>query len=89
MNSECMIDSVAQSWAVLSGVAPKERVISVMEAVKKHLIFPDDRLITLLTPPFDTAQINPGYIKGYVPGVRENGGIIPMLPSGLLWLLPL
>ena len=73
-NSECMIDSVAQSWAVLSGVAPKERVISVMEAVKKHLIFPDDRLITLLTPPFDTAPINPGYIKGYVPGVRENGG---------------
>ena len=74
LNPECMIDSIAQSWAVLSGAASDERAITAMEAVHEHLILHDDRLITLLTPPFDTAPINPGYIKGYVPGVRENGG---------------
>jgi cyclic beta-1,2-glucan synthetase len=73
-NPECMIDSVAQSWAVLSGAASGERAITAMESIKKHLIFRNDRLIPLLTPPFDTSPINPGYIKGYVPGVRENGG---------------
>ncbi|PKL59722.1 MAG: cyclic beta 1-2 glucan synthetase, partial [Methanomicrobiales archaeon HGW-Methanomicrobiales-4] len=74
VNPECMIDSIAQSWAVLSGAAPQERAITAMDAVKEHLISPDDHLIALLTPPFDTSPINPGYIKGYVPGVRENGG---------------
>jgi cellobiose phosphorylase len=74
VNPECMIDSVAQSWAVLSGAASDERAVTAMEAVKKHLILWDDRLIPLLTPPFDTTPIFPGYIKGYVPGVRENGG---------------
>jgi cellobiose phosphorylase len=74
INPECRIDSVAQSWAVLSGAASDKRAITAMEATKKHLISRGDRLITLLTPPFDTAPLNPGYIKGYVPGVRENGG---------------
>jgi cellobiose phosphorylase len=74
VNPECTIDSVAQSWAVISGAASDERAKTAMEAVREHLILPDDRLITLLTPPFDTAPVNPGYIKGYVPGVRENGG---------------
>jgi cellobiose phosphorylase len=74
VNPECRIDSVAQSWAVLSGAVSNERAVTAMESVKKHLIVRDDRLITLLTPPFDTAPLNPGYIKGYVPGVRENGG---------------
>lgn len=74
VNPECMIDSIAQSWAVLSGGASDERAKTAMEAVKDHLIFRDDRLITLLTPPFDIALSNPGYIKGYGPGVRENGG---------------
>jgi cellobiose phosphorylase len=83
-NPECMIDSVAQSWAVLSGAASGERARTAMEAVKKHLIFRDDRLITLLTPPFDTAPINPGYIKGYVPGVRENGG---QFSHAAVWVL--
>lgn len=73
-NQECMIDSIAQSWAVLSGAAPKERAESAMEAVTRNLIRRDDRLISLFTPPFDVAPINPGYVKGYVPGVRENGG---------------
>jgi cellobiose phosphorylase len=79
-----MIDSVAQSWAVLSGAASGERARTAMEAVKKHLIFRKDRLITLLTPPFDTAPINPGYIKGYVPGVRENGG---QFSHAAVWVL--
>ena len=83
-NPECMIDSVAQSWAVLSGAASGERAITAMEAAKKHLIFRNDRLITLLTPPFDTAPINPGYIKGYVPGVRENGG---QFSHAAIWIL--
>jgi cellobiose phosphorylase len=73
-NPECRIDSVAQSWAVLSGAASGERAIIAMEATKKHLILWDEGLMPLLTPPFDTAPLNPGYIKGYVPGVRENGG---------------
>jgi len=74
INPECMIDSITQSWAVLSGAAAKERVITALEAVHEHLVLPDDLLITLLTPPFDTSPLDPGYIKGYVPGVRENGG---------------
>ena len=74
VNPECMIDSVAQSWAVLSGAASGERAITAMEAINKHLILRNERLMPLLTPPFDTAPLNPGYIKGYVPGVRENGG---------------
>ena len=69
-----MIDSITQSWAVLSGAASEERAITALEAVHEHLILPDELLITLLTPPFDTSSLNPGYIKGYVPGVRENGG---------------
>ncbi|HWQ67229.1 MAG TPA: glucoamylase family protein [Methanospirillum sp.] len=73
-NKECMIDSISQSWAVLSGAASKNRALTAMEAVKEYLISPQDQLITLLTPPFDTSLKNPGYIKGYVPGVRENGG---------------
>jgi len=74
LNPECMIDSVTQSWAVLSGAAAQERAITALEAVHEHLILPDEMLITLLTPPFDTSPLDPGYIKGYVPGVRENGG---------------
>ena len=73
-NPECMIDSIVQSWAVLCGAAPKDRTIPAMQAVKKYLILPEDHLITLFTPPFDSSPLNPGYIKGYVPGVRENGG---------------
>lgn len=74
INPECMIDSIAQSWAVLSKAASHERAASAMDAVTKYLINPEDHLMPLFTPPFDTAPINPGYIKGYVPGVRENAG---------------
>jgi cellobiose phosphorylase len=73
-NPECQIDSLPQSWSVLSGVGSKERAVQGMENVDKHLVHRDTRLIQLFEPPFDKSPLNPGYIKGYVPGVRENGG---------------
>ena len=73
-NAECRIDSIAQSWAVLSGAGDSERSRMAMEAVDKLLVRRDHGLIQLLDPPFDKSDLNPGYIKGYVPGVRENGG---------------
>ena len=72
-NSECRIDSIAQSWSVLSGAADAERARMAMDALDKHLVHRDDAVIQLLTPPFDNAIPDPGYIKAYVPGVRENG----------------
>jgi cellobiose phosphorylase len=71
---ECRIDSVAQSWAVLSGAGDPARSKAAMEAVDRLLVRRDRGLIQLLDPPFDTSRLDPGYIKGYVPGVRENGG---------------
>jgi cellobiose phosphorylase len=73
-NAECRIDSIAQSWSVLSGAGDPVRARRAMEAVDRLLVRRDDGLIQLLDPPFDTSDQNPGYIKGYVPGVRENGG---------------
>ena len=73
-NPECQIDSIAQSWAVLSGAADAGRARTAMEAVDERLVRRDYALVQLLDPPFDTSALNPGYIKGYVPGVRENGG---------------
>ncbi len=73
-NPECQIDSIAQSWSVLSGAGDSARVRLAMEALDARLVRRDHGLIQLLDPPFDTSTLNPGYIKGYVPGVRENGG---------------
>jgi cellobiose phosphorylase len=73
-NSECQIDSLAQSWAVISGGGKEYRKIEAMGALEQYLIRKDAGLIMLLTPPFDKGDLEPGYIKGYVPGVRENGG---------------
>jgi len=73
-NLECQIDSIAQSWSVLSGAGDHERSRMAMEAVDKRLVRREHGLIQLLDPPFDKSTLNPGYIKGYVPGVRENGG---------------
>jgi cellobiose phosphorylase len=73
-NPECRIDSIAQSWSVLTGAGAGERQRQAMEAVDQHLVRRDAGLIQLLDPPFDQSALNPGYIKGYVPGVRENGG---------------
>jgi cellobiose phosphorylase len=71
---ECRIDSIAQSWSVLSGVGAPARARRAMAAVAEHLVRPDAGLVQLLDPPFDRNGPNPGYIAGYVPGVRENGG---------------
>jgi cyclic beta-1,2-glucan synthetase len=73
-SSECRIDSIAQSWAVISGAAEPARAARAMAAVEEHLVRRGDGLVLLLTPPFDQAALDPGYIKGYPPGIRENGG---------------
>jgi cyclic beta-1,2-glucan synthetase len=70
----CRIDSIAQSWAVISGAADSERAARAMAAVERELIRPQDKLALLFTPPFDHTRLDPGYIKGYPPGIRENGG---------------
>ncbi len=74
VNEECRIDSISQSWAVISNGGDPGRARQAMAAVDKQLVRRDGQFIRLLTPPFDTSAIEPGYIKGYVPGVRENGG---------------
>jgi cellobiose phosphorylase len=73
-NPECQIDSIAQSWSVLSGPGDDQRSRAAMTAVDTRLVRRTDALIQLLDPPFDKSDLDPGYIKGYVPGVRENGG---------------
>ncbi|MBK8174873.1 MAG: glycosyl transferase [Rhodospirillales bacterium] len=72
--TECRIDAIAQSWAVISGVALPERAASAMASVERELIRADDRLALLFAPPFDATPLDPGYVKGYPPGIRENGG---------------
>jgi len=73
-NDECRIDSVAQSWAVLSGAGDRARARQAMGSVEHHLVRRQDGLLLLLSPPFDRTRMDPGYIKGYPPGIRENGG---------------
>ncbi|HZW42086.1 MAG TPA: glycosyl hydrolase family 65 protein, partial [Agromyces sp.] len=73
-NDECQIDALPQAWAVISGAADPERARSAMDAVEERLVRMDDALIQLFDPPFDKGVLQPGYIKGYVPGIRENGG---------------
>jgi cyclic beta-1,2-glucan synthetase len=72
-NDECRIDSIAQSWSVISGAGDPERQARAMASLEEHLVREDARLLMLLTPPFDQTPKDPGYIKGYLPGVRENG----------------
>jgi cellobiose phosphorylase len=73
-NDECRIDSISQSWAVISGGGAPLRARQAMTAVDRHLVRRDEQIILLLAPPFDKSDLEPGYIKGYIPGVRENGG---------------
>ena len=73
-NAECQIDSISQSWSVLSGAGDPVRSRTAMNALDQRLVRRDNALIQLLDPPFNSSTMNPGYIKGYVPGVRENGG---------------
>ncbi len=81
-NSECRIDSISQSWAALSGAGDTDRIRLAMGAVDEHLVRREHALVQLLDPPFDKADMDPGYIKGYVPGVRENGG---QYTHGAIW----
>jgi cellobiose phosphorylase len=73
-DSECQVDAIAQSWAVLSAASDPQRSRQAMQSVLDRLIRPQERLSLLFTPPFDKTQHDPGYIKGYLPGTRENGG---------------
>ncbi|HUP02320.1 MAG TPA: glucoamylase family protein [Gemmatimonadota bacterium] len=81
-NEECRIDSIAQSWAVIAGSGPPERAAHAMKAVEQYLVRRGDGLVLLFTPPFDRTPLDPGYIKGYLPGVRENGG---QYTHGAIW----
>jgi len=81
-NSECRIDAIAQSWSVISGAGDPSRQIRAMDAVDQQLIRRSDALALLFTPPFDRTPLDPGYIKGYPPGIRENGG---QYTHGALW----
>ena len=83
-NEECRIDSIVQSWGVISGAADQHRAVRSMAAVEEYLIRRGDGLVILFTPPFDKSKLDPGYIKGYVPGVRENGG---QYTHAALWTL--
>jgi cyclic beta-1,2-glucan synthetase len=82
-NQEAQIDSLPQSWAVISGAANPARVEQALRAVEEYLIRRADKLILLYTPPFDQSPNHPGYVKGYPPGVRENGG---QYTHAALWL---
>ena len=73
-SEECKIDTIAQSWSVMSGAANRDHAAKAMGSVEKNLIRHDDKLALLFTPAFDRTSLNPGYIKGYPPGIRENGG---------------
>lgn len=73
-NEECRIDSISQSWGVISDAADNDKKYISMESVENFLIDKENGLIKLLDPPFEKTKIEPGYIKAYLPGVRENGG---------------
>ena len=81
-NDECQIDSIAQSWSVLSGAGDAKRTQIAMNSMDARLVRRDDKIIQLLDPPFDKSSLDPGYIRGYVPGVRENGG---QYTHGAIW----
>ena len=83
-NDECQIDSISQSWAVLSGAGDIKRSYGALNEADKRMVSEKDRLIKLLTPSFDKSSLNPGYIKGYVPGIRENGG---QYTHAAIWLI--
>ena len=83
-NEECKIDSIAQSWSVLSKAGEEQRSLTAMKSADKYLVQQEDGMIQLFTPPFDKSALNPGYIKGYVPGVRENGG---QYTHAAIWLV--
>ncbi|NLF24879.1 MAG: hypothetical protein GX589_04380, partial [Deltaproteobacteria bacterium] len=88
-NKECRIDSIAQSWSVMSGVAPLNRQKQAIESAYQHLVCKQDALVLLLTPPFDKSDPSPGYIQGYPRGLRENGGQYTHASTWLIWAMTL
>jgi cyclic beta-1,2-glucan synthetase len=82
---ECSIDSIAQSWAVLSGAGDRERARLGVRAAEEQLVSEEDRLVLLLRPPFDSTKHDPGYIRAYPPGIRENGGQYTHAATWLGW----
>ncbi len=83
-NDECRIDSIAQSWSVISGAGDNDKKFISMDSLENHLIDRENGLIKLLDPPFEKGKLDPGYIKGYLPGVRENGG---QYTHGSCWVI--
>ena len=73
-NDECKIDSIAQSWSIISGAGEDAKQNQAIESLESHLIDKESGIIKLLDPPFEKSKLEPGYIKSYLPGVRENGG---------------
>lgn len=73
-NDECRIDSIAQSWSIISNAGDNDKKFISMESLENHLVDKDNGIIKLLDPPFEKGKLEPGYIKAYLPGVRENGG---------------
>jgi cyclic beta-1,2-glucan synthetase len=84
-NNDCQIDSIAQSWAIISKGGDGARAKHAMESVYEHLVNDKDELVQLLTPPFDKTPRSPGYIKGYPPGIRENGGQYTHAALWVIW----
>ena len=73
-NEECKIDGISQSWATISGAGDNDKKFISMESLENHLIDKENSIIKLLDPPFEKSKLEPGYIKAYIPGTRENGG---------------
>ncbi len=73
-NEECKIDSISQTWSIISGVADNDKKYLAMESLENYLVDKENGIIKLLDPPFEKSKLEPGYIKAYLPGVRENGG---------------
>ena len=83
-NDECRIDSIAQSWSIISGAGDNDKKYISMESLENHLVDRENGIIKLLDPPFEKGKLEPGYIKGYLPGVRENGG---QYTHGAIWVI--
>ena len=81
-SEECRIDAIAQSWAVISGASEPARAVQAMEEFERQLVHPDEKLVQLFMPPFDKSAQDPGYVKAYPPGIRENGG---QYTHGVIW----
>ncbi len=84
-NAECKIDAIAQSWGVFAGLKDDPKVKTALESVKEYLVLESDQLILLFTPPLDKSKLDPGYVKGYRPGIRENGGQYTHAAMWTIW----